>query len=100
MSQYANSGIIATKPYVSSGSYINKMSKYCGSCPYNVKDKLREKACPFNSLYWHFLDEKKEYFANNHRMTMMLSLLKKMKPAELTATKEKAISILEHIENL
>lgn len=100
MSQYADGGIIATKPYISSGSYINKMSNYCGSCHYNVKDKLGEKACPFNSLYWHFLDEKKEYFVNNHRMTMMLSLLKKMKPAELTATKEKAISILEHIENL
>ena len=100
MSQYADGGIIATKPYVSSGSYIHKMSNYCSNCHYNVKDKLGEKACPFNSLYWHFLDEKKEYFENNHRMTMMLSLLKKMKPAELAATKEKAIAVLEHIENL
>ena len=100
MSQYADGGILATKPYVSSGSYINKMSNYCGSCHYNVKDKLGEKACPFNSLYWHFLDEKKEYFANNQRMAMMMSLLKKMKPAELAATKEKAISLMENRENL
>jgi deoxyribodipyrimidine photolyase-related protein len=100
MSQYADGGIVATKPYVSSGSYINKMSNYCGSCHYNVKDKLGEKACPFNSLYWHFLDEKKQHFANNQRMSMMLALLRKMKPEELAATKEKAISILENIESL
>lgn len=100
MSQYADGGIVATKPYVSSGSYINKMSNYCGNCHYNVKEKLGEKACPFNSLYWHFLDEKKHYFANNQRMSMMLALLKKMKPEELAATKEKAISILEKIETL
>ena len=100
MSQYADGGIVATKPYVSSGSYINKMSNYCGSCHYNVKEKLGEKACPFNSLYWHFLDEKKQHFANNQRMSMMLALLRKMKPEELAATKEKAISILEDMENL
>jgi deoxyribodipyrimidine photolyase-related protein len=100
MSQYADGGILATKPYVSSGSYINKMSNYCGSCHYNVKDKLGEKACPFNSLYWHFLDEKKDYFANSQRMAMMMSLLKKMKPTELAATKEKAISLMENRENL
>ncbi len=100
MSQYADGGIVATKPYVSSGSYINKMSNYCGSCHYKVKEKLGEKACPFNSLYWHFLDEKKHHFDNNQRMSMMLALLRKMKPEELMATKEKAISILEEINNL
>ncbi|WP_445719692.1 cryptochrome/photolyase family protein [Flavobacterium sp.] len=100
MSQYADGGIVATKPYVSSGSYINKMSDYCSNCHYNVKDKLGDKACPFNSLYWHFLDEKKQHFTNNQRMSMMLALLRKMKPEELAATKEKAISILEDIGNL
>ena len=100
MSQYADGGIMATKPYVSSGSYINKMSNYCSGCHYNVKEKLTDNACPFNSLYWHFLDEKKENFTNNHRMAMMMSLLKKMKPSELAATKEKAISLMENIENL
>lgn len=100
MSQYADGGIVATKPYVSSGSYINKMSNYCSSCHYNVKEKLGEKACPFNSLYWHFLDEKKQHFINNQRMSMMLALLRKMKPEELAATKEKAISILENMGSL
>jgi len=100
MSQYADGGIIATKPYVSSGSYINKMSNYCSGCSYNVKEKLTDNACPFNSLYWHFLDEKKEYFGTNNRMAMMMSLLKKMKPSELAATKEKAISLIENIDDL
>ena len=98
MSQYADGGIIATKPYVSSGSYINKMSNYCGSCHYNVKDKLGEKACPFNSLYWNFLDDKREYFAKNQRMSMMLALLNKMQPEELTKIKEKAQHIIENMD--
>ena len=97
MSQYADGGIVATKPYVSSGSYINKMSDYCGNCHYNVKDKLGEKACPFNSLYWNFLDEKKHHFAKNQRMSMMLALLNKMKPEELVKIKEKAQHIMDNI---
>ena len=98
MSQYADGGIIATKPYVSSGSYINKMSNYCGDCHYNVKEKLGDKACPFNSLYWNFLDDKKEHFQDNQRMSMMLALLNKMKPEELSTIKEKAMHIMEHLD--
>ncbi|MFD2908179.1 cryptochrome/photolyase family protein [Flavobacterium ardleyense] len=99
MSQYADGGIVATKPYVSSGSYINKMSDYCGNCHYNVKDKFGEKACPFNSLYWNFLDEKKQHFAKNQRMSMMLALLNKIKPEEIVKIKEKAQNILENINS-
>lgn len=98
MSQYADGGIIATKPYVSSGSYINKMSNYCGSCAYNVKEKTTDKACPFNSLYWNFLDEKRAYFKSNPRMTMMLSLLHKMPVEELYAVKRKAFHIIENMD--
>jgi deoxyribodipyrimidine photolyase-related protein len=98
MSQYADGGILATKPYVSSGSYINKMSNYCGSCHYNVKEKLGEKACPFNSLYWNFLDEKKEHFKNNQRMAMMLNLLNKIPAEELYGIKLKAKEIMENLD--
>ena len=98
MSQYADGGIIATKPYVSSGSYINKMSNYCGSCAYNVKEKTTDMACPFNSLYWNFLDEKRGYFKKNPRMTMMLSLLQKMPAEELYAIKIKANHIIENMD--
>ena len=71
MSQFADGGLIATKPYCSSGSYINKMSDYCKSCAYNVKEKTSEDACPFNALYWHFLDRNQATLKNNHRMAMM-----------------------------
>ncbi len=100
MSQYADGGILATKPYVSSGSYINKMSNYCGSCHYNVKDKLGEKACPFNSLYWNFLDDKKEHFKNNQRMAMMLNLLNKTPAEELFQIKLKAKEIIEKLDSI
>ena len=99
MSQYADGGIIATKPYVSSGSYINKMSNNCAKCHYNVKEKFGEKACPFNSLYWNFLDEKKEYFKNNNRMAMMMNLLNKMPAEEIYKIKVKANEIIENIDN-
>jgi deoxyribodipyrimidine photolyase-related protein len=98
MSQYADGGKIATKPYVSSGSYINKMSNYCGSCQYNVKDRLGENACPFNSLYWNFLDDNKPKLFNNQRMRMMYSVLNKFSSEELYKMKLRAAEISSHPE--
>lgn len=78
MSQFADGGIIASKPYISSGNYIHKMSDYCGNCTYRVQDKTGEKACPFNLLYWHFLDRHRERFANNPRMGNMYRVWDRM----------------------
>ncbi len=99
MSQYADGGIVATKPYISSGSYINKMSNYCTTCTYNVNEKTGKNACPFNSLYWNFLNEKREHFKNNQRMTMMMSLLEKMNPETLEAHILRAHEIIENPDN-
>lgn len=99
MSQWADGGKIATKPYVSSGSYINKMSNYCKGCHYKVSKKTGEDACPFNALYWNFLSEKRAHFENNNRMNMMLSLLDKMDKKTLQAHQERAQDIIEHPEN-
>jgi deoxyribodipyrimidine photolyase-related protein len=99
MSQFADGGLIATKPYVSSGSYINKMSNYCGDCKYNVKERLGEKACPFNSLYWNFLDDKRTQLSGNFRMKMMYSVLNKFSNEELVAMKLRASKIIESPEN-
>ena len=96
MSQFADGGLLATKPYVSSGNYIQKMGNYCESCQYNHKEKIGKDACPFNSLYWNFLDEKKAYFEKNNRMAMMLSLLKKMNPNDLKELKKRASHIIEN----
>ncbi len=71
MSQFADSGIIASKPYVSSGAYINRMSDYCKTCAYKVSQKTGEGACPFNVLYWHFLDRHRDRFSENARMGNM-----------------------------
>ena len=71
MSQFADGGVIASKPYVSSGAYINRMSDYCKGCAYKVSQKTGEGACPFNTLYWHFLDRHRERFSNNARMGNM-----------------------------
>ena len=94
MSQWADGGIVATKPYISSGSYIQKMSNYCSSCAYDVKEKTGEKACPFNSLYWNFLAEKREHFEGNNRMAMMLSLLDKMDKTQLKELQKRAQQII------
>ncbi|MEQ3656691.1 MAG: cryptochrome/photolyase family protein [Dokdonia sp.] len=98
MSQFADGGIVATKPYVSSGSYINKMSNYCKGCHYKVSKKTEDDACPFNALYWNFLDEKQTFFEDNQRMNMMMSLLHKMDKDKLNALKERANNIIKHPE--
>ena len=71
MSQFADGGIIASKPYVSSGAYINRMSNHCKSCHYSVAQKTGPDACPFNLLYWHFLIRHRDRFAQNPRMGNM-----------------------------
>ena len=98
MSQFADGGKIATKPYVSSGSYISKMSNYCESCYYKKTKKNGKDACPFNSLYWNFLDEKQDKLSYNFRMKMMYSLLNKMSSTERTNIKEKAAHIINNID--
>ena len=96
MSQYADGGIIATKPYISSGAYINKMSNYCSNCQYNNKEKTSENACPFNSLYWNFLDENRSFLKGNRRMGMMYSLLDKIDKEQLSKIKERATEIIQN----
>ena len=98
MSQFADGGKIATKPYVSSGSYIHKMSNYCMSCHYNKNKKFEDDACPFNSLYWNFLDEKRAQLSSNFRMKMMYSLLNKMSSEDRIKINEKANHIIKNID--
>ena len=71
MSQFADGGLLGSKPYVSSGAYIDRMSDHCGACRYRVKEKVGERACPFNLLYWHFLVRHRERFRSNPRMGQM-----------------------------
>ncbi|WP_444928807.1 cryptochrome/photolyase family protein [Microbulbifer sp. SSSA002] len=90
MSQFADGGLVASKPYICSGSYINKMSSYCRDCIYNVKQRTGDKACPFNSLYWNFLIDKRKMLEGNPRMAMMFSLLDKLERHEVAAIQQRA----------
>jgi deoxyribodipyrimidine photolyase-related protein len=86
MSQFADGGVFATKPYVSGANYINKMSNYCHSCSYDPKQTLGDRACPFNALYWSFIDETQKLKVSRpsfaRRMGMMWSVWNKKTPAE------------------
>ncbi|MGL5011981.1 MAG: cryptochrome/photolyase family protein, partial [Paracoccaceae bacterium] len=78
MSQFADGGVVGSKPYVSSGAYIDRMSDYCGTCAYKVKEKTGRDACPFNLLYWDFLIRHRARFEGNPRMGQMYRTWDKM----------------------
>lgn len=78
MSQFADGGIVGTKPYVSSANYIKKQGNYCDHCAYNPKEKVGKNACPFNSLYWHFYARNRELLEKNPRIGMMYRTWDKM----------------------
>ncbi len=100
MSQFADGGIVGTKPYVSSASYIDKMSHYCGSCFYKKELKTGERACPFNSLHWKFYDRHEDKLGTNPRIGMMYNLWRKMKKDTKMAILNQANYYLENINEL
>jgi deoxyribodipyrimidine photolyase-related protein len=79
MSQHADGGVLATKPYAAGGAYIDRMSDYCGGCRYDPKKRLGEDACPFTAGYWSFLDRNRERLAGNPRMRRPLQGLDRLK---------------------
>ncbi len=95
MALFADGGILASKPYAASGAYINRMSDYCGSCAYDVKEKSGEKACPFNILYWHFLIENHARLAGNPRMAIPYHTLEKMSAERRAEITREALAFLE-----
>jgi len=79
MSQHADGGLMATKPYTSGGAYINRMSDYCGDCRYRPGERVGDHACPFTGGYWSFLDRNAKQLANNHRMNQPLAGMRRLK---------------------
>jgi deoxyribodipyrimidine photolyase-related protein len=100
MSQFADGGIVGTKPYVSSANYIDKMSHYCKDCHYDKKVKTGPKACPFNSLYWDFYDRNTEKLSKNPRIGMAYRTWNKMDSEKKTDLLRQAGKYLESIEEL
>ncbi len=100
MSQFADGGIVGTKPYVSSAAYIDKMSDYCKNCIYDKSKKSGNKACPFNSLYWNFYDRNRNLLEKNPRIGMMYKVWDKMQPDTKAEILQQAEKYLNEIESL
>jgi len=98
MSQFADGGMVGSKPYVSSGAYIDRMSDYCGTCSYRVKDKTGPKACPFNLLYWHFLIRHRTRFEGNPRMAQMYRTWERMAEDRRDTVLEEADALLDRLD--
>ncbi|MDA0313846.1 MAG: cryptochrome/photolyase family protein [Bacteroidetes bacterium] len=98
MSQFADGGIVGTKPYVSSANYIKKQGNYCSSCAYQAEKKTGTDACPFNSLYWHFHARNRELLEKNPRIGMVYRTWDKMSNQQELV--DQAEYYLEHLEEL
>jgi deoxyribodipyrimidine photolyase-related protein len=93
MSQHADGGIMATKPYCASGNYIHRMSNLCKGCRYRPNESVGSDACPFTTLYWDFLDRHRKRFEGNHRMTMQLKNLERKSDSEMSKIRHRAAKI-------
>jgi deoxyribodipyrimidine photolyase-related protein len=100
MSQFADGGIVGTKPYVSSANYIKKMGDYCNDCHYSPSKKHGEQACPFNSLYWHFYQRHRPLLEKNPRIGMMYRTWDKMKADTKEGLLNQAEDYLDRLEQL
>ncbi len=100
MSQFADGGLVGTKPYVSSANYIDKMSDYCDGCYYDKNKKIGERACPFNSLYWNFYECNRSLLEKNPRIGFVYPTLNKMTPEARNALLAQASDYLQNIEVL
>ncbi len=103
MSQFADGGLLATKPYVSSAAYIDRMSDYCKGCHYDKKlreDTPTKKACPFNALYWDFHLKHADKLSANPRIGMVYQQLKKMDSGKIEALQAQAASFRERLDLL
>ena len=97
MAIYADGGVIASKPYAASGSYINRMSDYCKSCRYKVSEKTGEDACPFNYLYWNFLDRNRDKLEDTGRMGLVFKNLDRKSENEMDDIRQSAKRFLDRL---
>jgi deoxyribodipyrimidine photolyase-related protein len=98
MALHADGGIMASKPYISSGQYIDRMSDYCQGCRYSVKEAHGDKACPFNYLYWNFLITHQDKLAKNPRLAMPYKNLARMSEDKKTRYVQDAARFLASLK--
>lgn len=100
MSQYADGGLLATKPYVASAAYIHRMSDYCRGCRYRRDKQVGDDACPFNALYWDFLARHRHMLADNPRLAFAYRQLGRWPEARLAVLRDRATELLNNLDDL
>ncbi|GEN29495.1 deoxyribodipyrimidine photo-lyase [Halovibrio variabilis] len=95
---HGDGGLMGSKPYCASGKYIDKMSDHCQHCRYSPKQVTGPNACPFNSLYWHFLETNAEQLSKNPRMKLIYGSLKRMSDEKREAMHQQAEQFLQQLE--
>ena len=93
MSQYADGGVMGSKPYIATGKYIQRMSPHCKGCRYDPAQREGDKACPFTTLYWDFLMRHQAMLAANPRMALQVKNLARLTDAQTLAIKDRAGAI-------
>lgn len=94
MSQFADGGVLGSKPYAASGAYIDRMSDYCRKCRFDVKKRIEDNACPFNALYWDFIARNEKQLSGNRRLAFAYKNLQRMDAETRDALRERAELIL------
>jgi deoxyribodipyrimidine photolyase-related protein len=95
MSQFADGGLMASKPYAATGKYIERMSNHCAGCRYKPALRTGDQACPYTVLYWDFLARHEALLARNPRMALQVKNLARIPPAELAAIRQQAQALRE-----
>ena len=98
MSQFGDGGLLGSKPYVSSGAYINRMSDYCGHCRYDVGKRVGDDACPYNALYWDFLVRHRDKLGSNRRLAMPYRTWDRQSPEQQAETLAQARGFLDALD--
>ncbi|GGY44015.1 cryptochrome/photolyase family protein [Parvularcula lutaonensis] len=99
MAIWADGGVLGSKPYAASGAYINRMSNYCSSCRYNVRERTGKEACPFNYLYWDFIMRNEDKLRANHRMGMVMRNLDEKDKSEKLSLRASAREFYKRLED-
>jgi deoxyribodipyrimidine photolyase-related protein len=97
MSQWADGGMMATKPYAAGGNYIDKMSDYCASCRYDRKQRVGDDACPFTTLYWDFLARHHDTLVRNPRVARQVRAAERL--SDLPAVRERAVEVRRRLDD-